>query len=158
MRVGMGYDIHRFDSGRPLRLGGLEFADAPRLHGHSDGDVALHAVADALLGAAGLPDLGRHFPSDQSTPQGIGSDQLLRAVLARLGEAGVRPRSVDLTIVGSRPRLGVRLDEMRAGIAGILGIEVGAVSVKASSGNLSGPEGAGRVISATAVASVEPAP
>jgi 2-C-methyl-D-erythritol 4-phosphate cytidylyltransferase/2-C-methyl-D-erythritol 2,4-cyclodiphosphate synthase len=155
IRVASGSDTHAFGPGRPLRLGGLEFADAPRLHGHSDGDVALHAVADALLGAAGLPDLGRQFPADASTPQGIASDRLLAAVLERLRAAGVRPHSVDLTIVGARPRLGTRLDEMRSAIAGVLAIDVGAVSIKASSGNFSGPEGAGRVVSAHAVASVE---
>jgi 2-C-methyl-D-erythritol 4-phosphate cytidylyltransferase/2-C-methyl-D-erythritol 2,4-cyclodiphosphate synthase len=155
-RPGFGSDTHAFGPGRPLALGGIEIADAPRLHGHSDGDVALHAVADALLGAAGLADLGRQFPADASTPAGIASGRLLVGVVERLAAAGLRPRSVDLTIVGARPRLGTRVDDMRSAIAGILGLPVVAVSVKASSGNLSGAEGAGRAITAQAVAVVEP--
>jgi 2-C-methyl-D-erythritol 2,4-cyclodiphosphate synthase len=138
----------------PLVLGGVEIAGAPRLHGHSDGDVALHAVADALLGAAGLGDLGRLFPADDRTPQGVASGSLLREVVARLDGAGLRAASVDVTIIGARPRLGTRLDAMRAAIAGLLGLEEGAVNVKASSGNLAGDEGAGRSISARAVATV----
>jgi len=153
-RVGFGSDTHPFGPGRPLALGGIEFTDAPRLSGHSDGDVALHAVADALLGAAGLPDLGRQFPADASTPVGVASTTLLATVVARLAEAGFAPASVDLTIVGARPRLGNRLDEMRGAIAATLGIDVGRVSVKASTGNLAGPEGAGRAVSASAIASV----
>lgn len=155
-RVGHGSDTHVFGPGRPLALGGIVIADAPRLHGHSDGDVALHAVADALLGAASLEDLGRQFPADASTPPGIASGRLLSAVVDRLAERGFRPRSVDLTITGARPRLGGRLDAMRSEIARLLGLDVGSVSVKASTGNLSGAEGAGRAISAHAVAVVAP--
>ena len=142
-RTGFGHDSHPFGPGSPLRLGGVEIAGAPRLHGHSDGDVALHAVADALLGAAGLGDLGRLFPADARTPRGIASDVLLREVVTRLASAGLRPASVDLTIIGARPRLGARLDAMRDAIAALLGIEEGAVNVKASTGNLAGDEGAG---------------
>jgi 2-C-methyl-D-erythritol 2,4-cyclodiphosphate synthase len=155
--VGHGSDTHSFGPGYPLALGGIEFADAPRLHGHSDGDVALHAVADALLGAAALGDLGRQFPADASTPRGVASALLLVAVVTRLAEQGLQPRSVDLTIVGARPRLGGRLEEMRVEIAGLLGLGLDGVSVKAATGNLSGAEGAGRAISAHAVAMVAPA-
>jgi 2-C-methyl-D-erythritol 4-phosphate cytidylyltransferase/2-C-methyl-D-erythritol 2,4-cyclodiphosphate synthase len=154
-RVGFGDDGHPFGPGAPLALGGIEIAGAPRLRGHSDGDAALHSVADALLGAAGLGDLGRLFPADERTPRGVPSTELLALVVARLREAGLRPRSVDLTIVAARPRLGPRLDEMRARIAGLLDVPVDRVSVKASTGNLAGPEGAGRGISARAVAVVE---
>jgi 2-C-methyl-D-erythritol 4-phosphate cytidylyltransferase/2-C-methyl-D-erythritol 2,4-cyclodiphosphate synthase len=154
VRVGFGSDSHPFGPGRPLALGGVEVTDAPRLAGHSDGDVALHAVAGALLGAAGLGDLGRLFPADASTPRGIASATLLGAVVGRVREAGYRPVSVDVTIVGSRPRLGARLDEMRAAIARLVGLDPTAVNVKASTGNLSGPEGAGRILSAQAIASV----
>ena len=153
-RTGFGHDSHPFGPGSPLRLGGVEIAGAPRLHGHSDGDVALHAVADALLGAAGLGDLGRLFPADARTPRGIASDSLLREVVVRLASAGLHPASVDVTIIGARPRLGARLDAMRAAVASLLGIEEGAVNVKASTGNLAGDEGAGRSISARAVATV----
>ena len=155
-RVGIGTDAHSFGPGEPLRLGGIEIAGAPRLHGHSDGDVALHAVADALLGAAALGDLGRLFPADARTPQGVASRELLAEVVGRLAAAGWRPASVDLTITGSRPRLVGVLESMRAAIALILGLPVDRVGVKASTGNLDGAEGAGRVLSAMAVATIAP--
>lgn len=154
-RLGFGHDRHPFGPGEPLALGGLEFAGAPRLHGHSDGDVALHAVADALLGAAGQGDLGKLFPADARTPQGIASGELLGEVVRRLAADGLRPLRVDLTIVAARPRLADRLDEMRDRVASLLGVRPDAVSVKASTGNLDGLEGAGRGISAQAIAVVE---
>lgn len=154
-RTGIGRDLHPFGPGEPLRLGGVEVSGAPRLYGHSDGDVALHAIADALLGAASLGDLGRLFPAGSQTPAGIESLSMLGSVVGRLGDAGWRPVSVDLTIVGARPRLGDFLESMRGAIASALGIEVEAVSVKASTGNLAGAEGGGRAISALAVATIE---
>lgn len=154
-RIGLGRDSHPFGPGEPLALGGTELAGAPRLHGHSDGDVALHAVADALLGAAGLGDLGRLFPSGPATPRGVASAELVREVVRRIAVAGWRPSSVDLTIVGARPRLAGRLDAMRDAIAALLGLDRAVVSVKASSGNLAGMEGAGRGISAQAIAQLE---
>lgn len=153
-RTGIGHDSHPFGPSEPLMLGGIEIAGAPRLHGHSDGDVVLHALADALLGAAALGDLGRLFPSDARTPRGIASAGLLRSVLDRLAAAGWRAVSVDVTVVAARPRLGDRLDQMRAAIASLLDLDESAVNVKASSGNLDGSEGAGRSISALAVATV----
>ncbi len=155
-RAGHGLDRHPFGPGEPLRLGGLTFHGAPRLRGHSDGDVALHAVADALLGAAGLGDLGRLFPADNRTPEGIASGAMLTEVLRRLEERGLRPVSVDLTIVGARPRLAGRLDEMSGAIAELLCLARDRVNVKASTGNLAGPEGAGRGLAAEAVVLVEP--
>jgi 2-C-methyl-D-erythritol 4-phosphate cytidylyltransferase/2-C-methyl-D-erythritol 2,4-cyclodiphosphate synthase len=152
VRVGMGEDAHPFGPEAPLALGGVTFADAPRLHGHSDGDAALHAVADALLGASGLGDLGRVFPAGPETPRGIASSVMLGDVVAQVRAAGWAPASVDLTIAASRPRLAPRLDEMAGAIADILGIPADRVGVKASTGNLIGPEGAGRAISARAVA------
>ncbi|HEV8697346.1 MAG TPA: 2-C-methyl-D-erythritol 4-phosphate cytidylyltransferase [Candidatus Limnocylindrales bacterium] len=154
-RTGIGRDSHPFGPGSPLRLGGIEIPGAPALHGHSDGDVALHALADALLGAAGSGDLGRLFPAGPSTPRGADSRELLAAVVARLAGDGWRPASVDLTIVAARPRLGPHLDAMRAAIAATLGASIEAVNVKASTGNLDGAEGAGRAISALAVATIE---
>jgi 2-C-methyl-D-erythritol 4-phosphate cytidylyltransferase/2-C-methyl-D-erythritol 2,4-cyclodiphosphate synthase len=158
VRVGFGHDSHPFGPGSPLRLGGVEIPGAPRLAGHSDGDVILHAVADALLGAASMGDLGRLFPADARTPRDVASAALLQAVVERLGGAGLAPASVDVVVIGARPRLGGRLDEMRSAIAAILGIEPGDVSVKASSGNLAGDEGAGRSISARAVVTVRRRP
>jgi 2-C-methyl-D-erythritol 4-phosphate cytidylyltransferase/2-C-methyl-D-erythritol 2,4-cyclodiphosphate synthase len=154
-RIGFGDDAHPFGPGAPLALGGIEHPGAPRLHGHSDGDVALHAVADALLGAAGLGDLGGLFPADARTPRGIASSDLVRDVVARLAAAGYRPASVDLTIIAARPRLGARLEDIRGRLAELVGLEPTAVNVKASTGNLAGPEGAGRGIAARAVATIE---
>jgi 2-C-methyl-D-erythritol 4-phosphate cytidylyltransferase/2-C-methyl-D-erythritol 2,4-cyclodiphosphate synthase len=153
-RIGLGHDSHPFGPGGPMALGGLVFDAAPRLKGHSDGDVVLHAVADALLGAASLGDLGRVFPADQRTPSGIDSGRLLERVVAMVREAGLTVGHIDVTIVGARPRLGPRLDEVRARIADLIGIPVDAVSVKASTGNLDGLEGTGRGISAHAVVSL----
>ena len=113
----VGEDFHPFGPGAPLALGGVEFDGAPRLQGHSDGDVVLHAVADALLGAAGLGDLGRLFPADRRTRRGIASAALLSDVVERVTRAGIRPTHVDVTIVAARPRLGPRLDEIRNRIA-----------------------------------------
>ncbi len=154
-RIGTGFDSHPFGPGTQLALGGIEIPGAFRLHGHSDGDVALHAIADALLGAAGLGDLGRIFPAGPATPRGIESRELLADVVARVKAAGYGPASVDVTIVAAKPRLAGRLDEMRDTIAGLLELSSGAVNVKASTGNLSGMEGAGRGISAAAVAILE---
>lgn len=155
-QVGIGLDRHPFGPGEPLRLGGIAIAGAPALHGHSDGDVALHAIADALLGSAGLGDLGRLFPADHRTPAGVASTELLADVVGRVAAAGWQPTSVDLTIVGARPRLGAHLDAMRDAIAAVVGLPPTAVSVKASSGNLSGDDGAGRTISASAAVLIAP--
>jgi len=154
-RTGIGHDSHPFGPEMSLRLGGVEIAGAPRLAGHSDGDVVLHAIADALLGAAGLGDLGRLFPADARTPRGIASGSLIAEVCRRVAAAGWRPAAVDLTVIAARPRLGPHLEPMRAAIAGLLGLDRSTVNVKASSGNLDGAEGAGRSISALVVATVE---
>jgi 2-C-methyl-D-erythritol 4-phosphate cytidylyltransferase/2-C-methyl-D-erythritol 2,4-cyclodiphosphate synthase len=156
--LGYGSDSHAFGPGEPLALGGISIPGAPRLHGHSDGDVVLHAIADALLGAVALGDLGRIHPAGPETPRGIASGELLRSVVGRLAEVGYRPASIDVTIVAARPRLGGLLDDMRAAIAGLIGLGPERVSVKASTGNLAGMEGAGRGVSAQAVAVVEALP
>jgi len=156
VRVGYGRDSHPFGPGYPLRLGGIEIDGAPRLHGHSDGDVGLHAVAGALLAAASLGALGSLFPADARTPHGIASTELLRDVVGRLDAAGWQPVTVSLLLVAGRPKLGARLEAMRSAIAALLGVEADAVSVDAGTGNLSGDDGAGRTISATAVATIMP--
>jgi 2-C-methyl-D-erythritol 2,4-cyclodiphosphate synthase len=153
IRIGFARDRHGFGPGAPLALGGIEMP-GPRLSGHSDGDVALHAVAGALLGAAGLRDLGQLFPADARTPTGVPSGKLLRSVVEELSSAGHRPLAVDVTIEAGRPRLAPELPAMRDAIAGLLGIDPRQVGIKASTGNLRGDEGAGRAISATAVATV----
>jgi 2-C-methyl-D-erythritol 4-phosphate cytidylyltransferase/2-C-methyl-D-erythritol 2,4-cyclodiphosphate synthase len=154
-RLGLGTDSHPFGPEMGLRLGGIEIADAPRLAGHSDGDVALHAICDALLGVAGLPDLGRTFPASDPATRGIAGSDLVREVMRLAAASGWMPVSLDVTLLGARPKLGSkRLDAMRDAISVLLDLDAGAVAVKASTGNLSGDEGAGRVIAATAIVSV----
>jgi 2-C-methyl-D-erythritol 4-phosphate cytidylyltransferase / 2-C-methyl-D-erythritol 2,4-cyclodiphosphate synthase len=150
-RVGIGLDNHPFGEGTGLALGGIVMEGAPRLHGHSDGDAVLHAVADGLLGAAALGDLGTFFPAGDPATRGIPSGELLRAIVARVAEAGYAPLHVDVTITAARPRLGGRLGAMRAAVAELVGLAEGQVSIKASSGNLAGYEGAGRGVAASAV-------
>ncbi len=155
-RVGLGEDVHGFGPGSPLAIGGIEIEGAPRLHGHSDGDVVLHAVASALLGAAGLPDLGRRFPADGRTPVGVSSGDLILDVVRAVAATGFAPARIDVTIAGARPRLGHRLDDIRDRIAALTDLTSQGVSVKASTANLAGPEGAGRAISARVVATLRP--
>jgi 2-C-methyl-D-erythritol 2,4-cyclodiphosphate synthase len=153
-RTGFAADAHAFGPGDGLRLGGVEIAAAPRLHGHSDGDAALHAIAGALLGASALGDLGTVYPADERTRAGIASSELVRGVVDRLAAAGWRPVAVDLTIHAGRPRIGGHLPAMREAIATLLGLPHDAVSVKASTGNLGGDVGAGRAIEAQALATI----
>jgi len=154
VRTGFGSDGHAFGPGLGLRLAGVEIPAAPRLHGHSDGDAALHAIAGALLGAVALGDLGGLHPADERTPRGVPSAELLRGICGHLAGAGWAPRAVDLTIRGARPWIQASMPAMRAAIADLLGITVEAVSVKAATGNLSGDAGAGRTIEAQAIATV----
>jgi 2-C-methyl-D-erythritol 4-phosphate cytidylyltransferase/2-C-methyl-D-erythritol 2,4-cyclodiphosphate synthase len=155
LRLGTGHDSHPFGPEDGLRLGGIEIAEAPRLAGHSDGDTALHAIADALLAATSNGDLGRLFPPGDPATRGGDSRQLLRTVVERIGAQGARPASVDLALQGARPHLGAeRLDAMRRAIADLLDVPPERVSVTASTGNLSGDEGAGRVITAAALVTV----
>ncbi|HEY4227740.1 MAG TPA: 2-C-methyl-D-erythritol 4-phosphate cytidylyltransferase [Candidatus Limnocylindrales bacterium] len=153
-RTGYARDSHPFGPGDGLRLAGIEIAGAPRLHGHSDGDAALHAIAGALLGAVAMGDLGALYPADERTPRGVASADLLRDVRRHLADAGWKPASIDLSMHAARPWLERYLPLMRAAIAELLGLEVAAVSVKASTGNLSGDAGAGRTIEAEALATV----
>ncbi|HEY3523606.1 MAG TPA: 2-C-methyl-D-erythritol 2,4-cyclodiphosphate synthase [Candidatus Limnocylindrales bacterium] len=151
--IGFARDRHSFGPGEPLALGGLRLP-GPRLHGHSDGDVVLHAVAGALLGAARLGDLGSLFPADDRTERGIESGPILRRVLETLAEAGRAPLAVDVSIEAARPRIGSHLAAMRTTIAELLDLDQAAVGIKASSGNLGADTGAGRAIEAIAVATV----
>ena len=154
-RVTLGTDSHPFGPADGLRLGGLLIEGAPRLHGHSDGDVALHALCDALLAAVGGGDLGRLFPSGERRTRGVDSRELVAEVMRRVEAADASVEGVDLTLLGARPRLGgERLDRMAEVIAGLVGLDRARVSVKAATGNLSGDEGAGRVISASCLVSV----
>lgn len=151
IRVGWGDDAHPVGETGTLHLGGRPFSESPALVGHSDGDVVLHAVADALIGAAGLGDLGRLFPATAATPKGIASGTLLAESVQRAAAVGVQPLWVDLLITASAPKLAPHLDEIGANVAKLLGIPVDRVSAKASTGNLVGEEGAGKAIRCAAI-------
>ncbi len=155
-RVGHGYDVHRLVEGRPLKLGGLEVPFERGLLGHSDGDAALHALIDALLGAAGLGDIGRMFPDDDERFRGADSRDLLDQVVARIGRAGFAVASADLTIVAQRPKLAEHLPGMAAGLAARLGVAPDAVNVKATTEEGLGLTGTGQAIAAHAVAVLVP--
>jgi 2-C-methyl-D-erythritol 4-phosphate cytidylyltransferase/2-C-methyl-D-erythritol 2,4-cyclodiphosphate synthase len=131
-RAGIGYDAHRFGDEGALRLGGLEFASEPRLAGHSDGDAGLHAVIDALLGAAAAGDIGSHFPPKDARWRDADSGDMLRRAVSTLQAAGWRPSSIDLTIVAERPEIAPRREEMAARVAEMCGIDAGAVGIKAT--------------------------
>lgn len=153
-RVGIGYDIHPFAPGRRMVLCGIEFPGEDGLAGHSDADAALHAVTDALLGAAGLGDIGEHFPPSDERWRDADSGDLLRAVVAMLTDRFVIG-NVDLTIVGERPRIGPRRSEMRTRLAELLSISVEQVNVKATTNEQLGALGRGEGLAALAVALLE---
>lgn len=151
-RAGIGYDIHRLAADRRLVLGGVAIEHPTGLAGHSDGDVLLHALMDALLGAANLGDLGRHFPSDEPAYAGASSLGLLKRVGALIREAGFAVASLDATVIAQAPRLAPHVGAMRDAIAGALGIESGRVSVKATTNDGLGVVGSGEAIAALAIA------
>jgi 2-C-methyl-D-erythritol 4-phosphate cytidylyltransferase / 2-C-methyl-D-erythritol 2,4-cyclodiphosphate synthase len=136
--VGVGFDVHPSATGRDLWLGGLLFESEIGLSGHSDGDVVCHAVADALLGAVALGDVGVHFPDTDPRTSGLAGGDLLRRTVRIVGDAGRTPVSLDVTVVCERPQIGPRRDEMRARLAELAGLSVERVSVKATR-----PEGLG---------------
>jgi 2-C-methyl-D-erythritol 2,4-cyclodiphosphate synthase len=152
MRVGIGYDVHPFAKGRPLVLGGVPIADEDGLSGYSDADTVLHAIIDALLGAAGLGDIGQHFPSQDPAYAGADSKDLLRHVVGLLKGAGYQVENVDATVIAERPRLQGYLSRMRQTIAAVLGVEDARVSVKATTHEGLGAIGRGEGIAAMAVA------
>lgn len=132
IRTGLGIDVHKFEPGRKLRLCGIEILSDTGLLGHSDADVALHALCDAMLGAAGLRDIGYYFPDTDPELEGIDSRKLLRKVADLLDDAGWHVSNIDITICAQAPRLMPYIDLMRESVAGVLGIDVGAVAVKAT--------------------------
>jgi len=156
MRIGQGFDAHRLAAGRPLRLGGIEIPHARGLEGHSDGDVLLHAVASALLGAIGNGDLGRHFPSSDPALAGVSSAALLAQVMEQVRERGFGVGNVDVSIVAQEPRLAPHLEKMRSALADLLGVEPDRVNVKVTSTDGLGAIGRGEGIAALAVALLEP--
>ena len=151
LRIGQGYDVHRLVEGRALMIGGVAIDHPLGLLGHSDADVLLHAVMDALLGAAALPDIGRQFPDTDPAYAGADSRVLLRRVAALLGEAGYAVGNVDATVVAQRPRLSPHIETMRRNIAEDLGVSLGQVNVKATTEEGLGFTGAEEGIAAQAV-------
>ena len=150
LRIGQGFDVHQLVAGRKLVIGGVEIAHDKGLLGHSDADVLLHAICDALLGAAALGDIGRHFPDSDPRYKGIGSRALLRHVAALLREQGWVAGNVDATIIAEAPRMAPHVPAMVAHIAADLGIDASCVNVKATTTERLGFAGRGEGIAAQA--------
>jgi 2-C-methyl-D-erythritol 2,4-cyclodiphosphate synthase len=155
IRVGEGWDTHALVAGRPLILGGVRIAHSHGLLGHSDADALLHAITDALLGAAGLGDIGRHFPDTDAAFEGADSSALLAEAARRVRAAGWTIVNVDSTIVAQAPKMSPHIAAMCAGIAAALGIAAACVNVKAKTAEKMGPVGEGRAIEARAVCLVQ---
>lgn len=151
MRIGQGYDVHQLTEGRELVLCGVKIPYGKGLLGHSDADVALHALADALLGAAGLGDIGRHFPDSDPRYKGISSMILLEAVMGKIRERGFAVENADVTVICQAPKLAAYIPAMVKNIAGVLQIAQDCVNVKATTTEHLGFEGRGEGISAMAV-------
>ena len=152
MRIGTGYDLHRFEEGRPLVLAGVKIPHDHGLAGHSDADALAHAVTDALLGAAALGDIGHHFPDTDPNYKDADSVDLLRRAYRIVRSSGYRIENVDATVVAEAPRLAPYIEAMRRGLANALEMEIHRVSVKAKTNEGVGPEGRGEAISVQAVA------
>jgi 2-C-methyl-D-erythritol 2,4-cyclodiphosphate synthase len=155
MRVGQGYDVHALVAGRKLVMGGVEIPHSKGLAGHSDADVLLHAICDALLGAASLGDIGMHFPDTNPQYSGVDSRELLRATARKVVAAGFRIVNVDATIVAQAPRMAPHVAKMIGNIAADLGLEPAAVSVKATTTEKLGYIGREEGIAAQAIALIE---
>jgi 2-C-methyl-D-erythritol 2,4-cyclodiphosphate synthase len=158
VRIGTGYDVHRLVEGRKLIIGGVEIAHEKGLLGHSDADVLLHAVCDALLGAAGLGDIGRHFPDSDPRFKGIASTSLLAEVVRLLGEKGFQVQNIDATIVAERPKMAPHIARMVENIAAAARTAPAAVNVKATTTEGLGFAGRGEGIAAYAACTIVPAP
>ena len=157
MRIGQGWDAHQLVEGRTLWLGGVRIPHDRGLAGHSDGDVLLHAVASALLGAVGAGDLGSHFPSTDPTLEGVASGELLSRVLAVVEEAGFAIGNLDATVIAQEPRLGGQREALRDSLASLLEVSRARVSVKITSSDALGAIGRGEGIAAQAVVLLVPA-
>ena len=155
MRVGMGYDVHRLTDNRKLIVGGVEIPYEKGLLGHSDADVLLHAIMDALLGAAGLGDIGKHFPDTDPAYEGISSIRLLERTGRLLDEEGYVIENIDATIIAQKPKMRPYIDEMIKNIAEVLKLETGQINIKATTEEGLGFTGAGEGISAQAICLIE---
>ena len=156
MRIGYGYDSHRFQEGRRLVLGGVEFPGETGLAGHSDADVLIHAIIDALLGAAALGDIGSHFPDTDEKWKGADSAKLLEAVVAEVAAAGYHVGNIDATVICERPKLRPKIDEIRARLSQLLNLSTSQVSIKGKTNEKLDDIGAGLGIEVHAVALLEP--
>ncbi|HWB03861.1 MAG TPA: 2-C-methyl-D-erythritol 2,4-cyclodiphosphate synthase [Verrucomicrobiales bacterium] len=154
-RSGIGYDVHRLVEGRKLILGGVEIPHLKGLDGHSDADVLCHAIADALLGAAGEPDIGHFFPPSDESIRGISSLEILRRVTAILTEKGARINNIDATLVAERPKILPHVPQMKANIAAATGLSPSQVGIKATTNEGMGFPGRQEGMCAMAVASIE---
>ena len=155
MRVGIGFDIHPYGSGRRLVLAGEEFDAEPGLAGHSDADVITHAVIDALLGAAAMGDIGQHFPDDDERWKDVRSLDMLDAVRHLLEAANFQPVNIDVALAAESPRIAPRVGRMRENIAAVLGVAASVVSIKATTAERLGAVGRGEGIAAWAVALID---
>ena len=155
MRIGHGYDVHRLVEGRPLTLGGVHIPYEKGLLGHSDADVLLHAVSDALLGAAGLGDIGKHFPDTDPQYKGADSMELLKVVVSRVTEKGYRISNIDVTMIAQKPKLRPYIEAMEQNIAAAVGIPTDRVNVKATTEEQLGFTGTGEGMRCHAVCLLE---
>jgi len=158
MRIGLGYDLHRLTAGRPLYLGGLRIPSDKGLRGHSDGDALVHALIDALLGAAGEGDIGRLFPDTDPSYKNIRSTILLEKVVRRLRAKGLRPDHVDVVVVTEAPRLGPHFEAMKEILSPLLGLPGDRIGLKAKTNEGLGDIGKGRALACFAVASLKKIP
>lgn len=154
IRVGHGYDVHRLKSGRDLIIGGVKIKHEKGLDGHSDADVLVHAIMDALLGAAGLGDIGRHFPDTDTTFLGISSLLLLERVIKLVSEAGYKVSNIDATVIMQKPKLSPHIPKMQEKIARVIGIAPSRVNIKATTEERLGFTGSEEGVAAHAVALV----
>jgi 2-C-methyl-D-erythritol 2,4-cyclodiphosphate synthase len=157
VRVGIGHDTHRLSDGLPLILGGVRIEHSRGLVGHSDADVICHAVADALLGAAGMGDIGEHYPDTDPKWRGLDSTRLLSEVVSRIKEAGWQVGNCDVIVHAQEPKLGPHKPAIRANLARLLGVQEMDVNVKAKTGEHVGPVGRGEAIVCEAITLIEPA-
>ncbi len=153
--TGIGYDVHRLVMDRPLFLGGVKIEHSLGLEGHSDADVLCHAIADALLGAAGEPDIGHMFPNTDPTIRGISSLEILRRVHARLADMGITINNIDATVIAEEPRISPHLTAMKSAVGDALGLPHGRVGIKATTNENLGFLGRGEGIAAVASACVD---
>ena len=151
IRVGMGYDVHRLVEGRPLILGGIEIPHTLGLLGHSDADVLIHAICDALLGATNLRDIGFHFPDTSAATLGMDSKEILRQCIGLIEEKGYKVGNIDATVCAERPKINPHVDRMRSCLAGVMGCDEDQISIKATTTEHLGFTGREEGISAYAV-------